>query len=165
MKKEKSNNSRDEKVIEFLGKKYILPELKENEIDLDSFTKLNASNYEDDLEKIPGLLNIFGVLVAKALRKKMVAETNYRVWRATKSNEVRKMFEKKGIKFTESKIEDEINSDPEFLIKKKAIYNSEETYEIIKANYWAIQKKAEILLEISKQRNTLNKLDKARLEK
>ena len=161
----KKESKRDEGIIEFLGKKYKLPEFKEDEIFLESFTKMNTRNYENDLEKLPGLLNTFGVLVAKALRKKMNAEMNYKIWRAEKNKELRGNFDRKKIKYTEAKIENDIYSDIEYSAKKNIINKAEENYEILKSVYWAVQRKGDVLLEISRQRSNLKKLDNARLNK
>lgn len=152
----------EERMISFLGKKFKLPQFDEDVIDTENFSKVNIRNYETEMAELPSRLQIFGILVAKALKKKQVAETNYKVWQAVRDKELRDRYEKKNIKFTESKLEKIIRSDPQYTEMKNKIHTCEYNYEVMKAIYWSIQKKADVLTEIGLQRGSLTKLDKVR---
>ena len=165
MKKKQEEKKNDENIIEFLSKKYKLPQLKEDIVEIKKFTDIsNLRNYEEDLEQLPSIMNIFGILVAKAMKAMHKAETNYKVWRAIRNKELREGYDRKKIKYTESKIENEIVADSEYRIMKNRLYKSEEEYEILKSCYWSIQKKSEVLIEASRQRSNNAKLDNARIE-
>lgn len=163
MKKIKAKIKTDESMLDFLGKKYKLPQFEKSELNVQEFTDFNIRNYENDLEKLPSLLNILGILQAKALKAFHKAEAEYKIWVAQKDKEKREFFENKKIKYTEAKISNEILIDPEYLLKKKKLFLAEENYEILKSIYWAVTKKGEVLIEVSRQRSNLNKLDKMRM--
>ena len=155
----------DEENIILLGKKFKLPVFDKQEINVEDFTRVNVRNVENDMELLPGQLSIYGILVAKALKRTKSAETNYKIWNSMKSNELRSNYDKKGIKVTENKLVNDIRADPQYKILKKILYKAEEDYEIIKSVYWAIQKKSEVLIELSRQRSNLKKLDNMRTDK
>lgn len=162
--KKKTIKKTDENLLIFLGKKFKIPEFDGEEIDLKNITKINIRNYEEDLETLPGLLNIFGILQAKAMKRMRKAETDFQVWEAKKDKELREYFEEKEEKYTETKINKEIRLDQEYLKFKNKIFSVQEQYEIVKSVYWSLQNKSEVLLEISRQRGNLKKLKNARFE-
>jgi len=152
----------DAELIKFLGIKYKLPQFAKEEVDVKTFTDVNMRNLEIQLEELPSQLNIFGIQVAKAMRLSKKAETAYKIWLATKDKIIRRIKEKKAEKITESQLGNLIRSDPEYLEMKDKLYEAEENYEILKSVYWAIQKKSEVLIELSRQNSNDRKLKNSR---
>jgi len=154
----------DDNLLEILGKKFKLPEFKEDVIDLSFYTKMDSNDIESQLESLPFELQIFGITQAKALKNLRRTETVYKIWRASKDSEIRRDKTKKAEKFTEKQLENEIITDPEYKIIKNKLHSAEEKYEQLKSVYWAIQKKSDVLIEMSKQNSKLKQLKNSRID-
>lgn len=139
-------------IIKLLEKKFKFYELDGDVVDVKKLVKVSVENVEFEAEELPELLQYFGYKQARALRKFKQAETNYKVWLAKKDKILRIKKERNGIKFTENQISAEIRSSEDYIKYKEAIYEAEEQYEIIKSLYWTIQKRADIIEEIIKQK-------------
>lgn len=163
----KSKNSlirSDEEIIEFLGKKFKLPYFEEEMVDIKNITRMDVKHYEDDMEALPGLLNILGILQAKAMKRVKNLETDYNIWRAEKDLQLREELENNSEKFTENKINNLIRSEEEYKKKKRALNRANEEADIFRSIYWSLNKKSEFLIEISRQRSNFNKVSNLRIK-
>ena len=150
-------------IIKLLEKKFKFYELDGDVVDVKKLVKVSVENVEFEAEELPELLQYFGYKQARALRKFNQAETNYKVWLAKKDKILRIKKERRGIKFTENQISAEIRSSQDYMKYKEAIYDAEEQYEIIKSLYWTIQKRADIIEEIIKQKSVYSsKINKSK---
>lgn len=155
----------DEEMLIILGKKLKLPDFEEEDIiDVSNYTNYNVRNAEKDFESLPNHLAIYGILVAKALRRMKKAETNYKIFNSVRNIEIRDKLDKKDEKYTEAKITNLLRKDSEYKKKKYFWHKAEEDYEVLKSIYWAIQKKSEVLIEISRQRSATKKLRNMRID-
>lgn len=147
--------------ISILEKEFKFKELQDGIVDVSKFVDINSNDLELEAEQLPTVLEYFGRMQAKAMRRKNSAETKYKIWHATKDKQVRMTFEKKKVKATENMITSEIRRDAEYLEMKNKIYRAEENYGILNSIYWAIQKKAQVIEELIRQsgvnRNKENK--------
>jgi len=150
--------NREETGFKLLGKKFKLPELDQDEVELEQLVRVNFSNLENQAEELPFQLQWVGILQAKAERLAKSAETAYKVWWAKKDRAWRKKWEQEKKKYTEREIEGFIRRDSEYMEYKEAIYEAEEKAAIMRSVYWALQQKASVIVEMLKKEGNQSKL-------
>jgi hypothetical protein len=162
--KTEHKKTREEEGFQLLGKKFKLPVLDQDEVELEQLVKVNFSNLENQAEELPFQLQWVGILQAKAERLAKSAETSYKVWWAKKDRSWRKSWEEKKKKYTEREIEGVIRRDPEYTLYKEAIHEAEEKAAIMRSVYWALQQKATVMIEMLRKESGQQKLSNLKLK-
>lgn len=153
------------KGFKLLGKRFKLPLVEEDDVDLAEIVRPKLSNLSQQAEELPGWLLWIGVLQAKAEKNAKLAETEYKIWQATRYKKIRTIKEKLKKKATEAEIMSAVRRNPEYLEMKKKQFEAEEVASTMRAAYWALQKKAEIVAEMLKKESNHNKLSHVKLQR
>lgn len=146
-----------EDYLEIMGNKIKLTTFGERvELDVKKLLGMNLNDLQNEAEKLPFLLHAIGRLQARAQKNLRNFETALKYWKNKRSKEIREYHVINKIKYTETKISEDVRSEKTYEFKNRVVADAEEKYEIIKSIYWSLQAKVNLLVELNRQDKNFN---------
>lgn len=131
------------KVVIHLGDKPVTLKFKDfdDEVDVDQLTSIDPSNLYGEAVTVPALLNHVGILKAEAEKIYSLKKMELEVFEADLRQRVRKEAVATAEKLTESGLNEKIETDGGYQIKKKNVVTAKYNLDITDSLFWSISAK------------------------
>lgn len=126
-----------------LGSKPITFKLKsfEDEVDVDTLLTIDYSNLYGEAVTIPALMNHMGVLKAETERTWSTKKAELDFYDAELRKRIRKEHAETAQKITEAGLNELVEVDPGFKIKKKNVITAKYNLDVMDSMFWAVSAK------------------------
>ena len=131
------------KIVMHLGDKPITLSFKDfdDEVDVDRLLSIDHSNLYGEAVTVPALLNHAGLLKAEAERRFAEKKIESDIFEAELRQRLRREAVSTGDKMTESSLNEKVESDHGYQIKKKNVIVAKYNLDIIDSLFWSISAK------------------------
>jgi hypothetical protein len=113
----------------------------EDDLDLDKLTSIDYSNLYGEAVTVPALMNQVGILKAEAEKIYASKKMELEVFEAELRQRIRKEATTTAQKITENGVNESVEIDKGYQIKKKNMINSKYNLDVMDSLFWAISAK------------------------
>lgn len=113
----------------------------EDEVDVDKLTSIDHSNLYGEAVTVPALMNHVGLLKAEAEKRYSMKKMECDIFEADLRQRLRKDAIASGDKLTEAGLNEKVESDGGYQIKKKNVITAKYNLDITDSLFWSISAK------------------------
>lgn len=118
------------------------------EVDIDRILKIDHTRINQEVLTFSVILNRLGILLAEAENELRESELDLEIWMSKEKERIRNLWDNdenrpivRGYKYTIDQVENAVESNPNYLIKRKKINRLKKNVSIVNSIYWSAKSK------------------------